>query len=60
VISIRPSVSVRKTARPGTLASVASVSGAGWPYSLSTPDEMIATSGAAAARNVGVVEDAEP
>jgi hypothetical protein len=60
LISIRPPISVRMTDRSATPASVASVSGAGCPYSLSMPDEMIATSGAAAARKPGVVDDAEP
>jgi hypothetical protein len=32
----------------------------GWPYSLSTPHEIIATSGRAAARNSGVLLDSDP
>jgi hypothetical protein len=42
------------------LARMASVSGAGWPYSLSSPDEMTATDGRTAARKAGVVEDDDP
>ena len=38
----------------------ASVSGAGWPYSLPSPDEMTATEGRAAASSAGVVELVEP
>jgi hypothetical protein len=51
---------VRKVARPVTEASDASVSGAGWPYSLPSPDEMIATEGRIAARRPGVVDEADP
>ena len=42
------------------LASVASVSGAGWPYSLSVPAEMMATVGRIASTSPGVVDDVEP
>jgi hypothetical protein len=40
--------------------SVARVSGAGWPYSLSTPAEIMATAGSAAAKKGGVVDECEP
>jgi hypothetical protein len=45
---------------PGRAASVASVSGAGWPYSLPSPDEMTATDGRVASSSPGVVDECEP
>jgi len=44
----------------GEVARVASVSVAGWPYSLPSPDEMTAIDGRTAARKAGVVEDVDP
>jgi hypothetical protein len=41
-------------------ASVASVSGAGWPYSFPRPEEMTATDGSAASTSAGVVDDVDP
>jgi hypothetical protein len=44
----------------GRLARVASVSGAGWPYSLPAPDEITAMDGWVAASSAGVVDEVEP
>jgi len=59
-ISTLPSRSVRKTAISCRAASVASVAGAGWPYSLPSPDEMIAAVGRMTSRRPGVVDEFEP
>jgi hypothetical protein len=45
---------------PEAAARVASVSGAGWPYLLPSPDEMTATDGRSAARKAGVVDEVDP
>jgi hypothetical protein len=45
---------------PGRAASVARVSGAGCPYSLPSPDEMIATDGRMASTSAGVVDEFDP
>ena len=65
---VRPSVatstsplrSVRKVFRPVTDASDDRVSGAGCPYSLPSPDEMMAIDGRSAASSAGVVDEVEP
>jgi hypothetical protein len=45
---------------PGRAESVDSVSGAGWPYSLPSPDEMTATDGRVASSKPGVVDEWDP
>ena len=45
---------------PACAASVASVSGAGCPYSFPWPDEMTATDGSVASTRPGVVDDVDP
>jgi len=58
--STSPCRSVRKTAIPGRAPSVARVSGAGCPYSLPAPEEMIATDGWMASTSPGVVDELDP